>query len=269
VREGRYIPGQRTGAVTIVGYVEQWGKARKNRTAGDDRRRLRDHFASHVGPNIKMHEFGEPEALRFVRSLAERVANGEMAERTARHVRGVVRTMFRDAKLEGVVSIDPFVALPRKLLPKPPRRARNVYTKNEIQELLHNDGIADSVRVLLALMLYTGMREGEACGRRWRDLDRGVRPLASLHVATQYDDELLKTDNPRKVPVHPELERILTWWFDEGFKIAFRRCPAADDFIVPNRNSRATGGGPHTKSSATRRRGARATSPRCASKGAT
>jgi hypothetical protein len=37
--------------------------------------------------------------------------------------------------------------------------------------------------------------EGEACGRRWRDLDRNARPLASLHVATQYDGEPLKTDN--------------------------------------------------------------------------
>lgn len=41
--------------------------------------------------------------------------------------------------------------------------------------------------------------------------------------------DVLEIRNPRKVPVHPELERILTWWFDEGFKIAFRRCPAADD----------------------------------------
>jgi hypothetical protein len=91
------------------------GNSRANRTAKDDRQRLRDHFVVYVGPQIKMHEFVEADAVRFVRSLADRVAKGDIAPRTAGHG-GVVRTMFRDARLEGV-SADPFACLPRKLLP--------------------------------------------------------------------------------------------------------------------------------------------------------
>ncbi|HWA76044.1 MAG TPA: hypothetical protein VG937_27085 [Polyangiaceae bacterium] len=36
----------------------------------------------------------------------------------------------------------------------------------------------------------------------WRDWDRDASPLGSINVITQYGDEPLKTDNPRKVPVH-------------------------------------------------------------------
>ncbi|MDX2054007.1 MAG: site-specific integrase [Polyangiaceae bacterium] len=245
IREGRFQPGQHTGAVSAAKYAETWGKARTNRTAKDDRQRLRDHFVGYFGTKIHLHEIGEPEALRYVRWLGEKVRGNELAARTARSVRGVVRTMFRDARLEGLIAVDPFLALPRKLLPKPPRSERRVYTREEARTLLHDERLTPSVRVLLALMLYCGVREGEACGRRWRDWDPKVEPLGSLHVSTQYLDEPLKTDSARKVPVHPDLDAILRDWWEHGFELTFCRPPTLDDFIVP-----ATRGGNHTKSSA-------------------
>jgi integrase len=98
---------------------------------------------------------------------------------------------------------------------------------------------------MLAMMLYQGFRQSEACGRRWRDWDKNVKPLGSMTVGTQYEDEPLKTDQMRKVPVHRELERILSAWWDRGFELVFRRKPTQDDFIVPNRLT----GDSHTKSS--------------------
>jgi hypothetical protein len=75
-------------------------------------------------------------------------------------------------------------------------------------------------------------------------------PLGSMNVVTQYSDEPLKTDHPRKMPVHPELARCLNWWWSEGFELTYCRKPVLDDFIVPNRHPRSRGGGAHTKSSA-------------------
>jgi hypothetical protein len=39
-----------------------------------------------------------------------------------------------------------------------------VYKQTEVIALLGRSGIAESVSVLLAMMLYLGVREGEACG---------------------------------------------------------------------------------------------------------
>jgi integrase len=190
LREGTFQPkARRTGAVTAASFATTWGAARPNRTANDDRQRLRDYFELYFGSKIRMNEITEREAHAFVRWLAELVRAGKIAARTARHIRGVVRTMFRDAKLEGVIASDPFSDLPRKLLPKPARHERDVYSRQEVGALLEDERVLAPVRVLLAMMLYMGVREGEACGRRWRDWDATAEPLGSMNILTQYSDE--------------------------------------------------------------------------------
>jgi hypothetical protein len=44
-----------------------------------------------------------------------------------------------------------------------------------------------------------------------------------MTVQIQYEDEPLETDQMRKVPVHAELERILTAWWNRGFELVFRK----------------------------------------------
>ena len=83
------------------------------------------------------------------------------------------------------------------------------------------------------------MRIGENCGRRWYDWEPDAKPLGSLRVHRQYDDQLLKTaksgdTKERMVPVHPELERVLRCWQAEGFEAVYGRSPRSEDFIVPD-----------------------------------
>ena len=251
IREEKFQPqARRTGAVTAASFARSWGATRTNRTANDDRQRLRDYFEPHFGSTIRMNEIGAREAHAFVRALAEQVHRNQLAASTASNIRGVVRTMFRDAKLEGVIASDPFSELPRKLLPKPPRTVRNVYSRQEVGMLLEDERVPAPARVLFAMMLYTGVREGEACGRHWRDWDKDAKPLGSMNVVTQYSDEPLKTDQTRMVPVHPQLAECLERWWNEGFELVYCRKPVLDDFIVPNRHPRSQGRGAHTKSSA-------------------
>ena len=44
-----------------------------------------------------------------------------------------------------------------------------------------------------------------------------------------------KTDNPREMPVHPTLAKILAAWKLEGFERYIGRKPKADDMIIPSR----------------------------------
>jgi hypothetical protein len=41
-------------------------------------------------------------------------------------------------------------------------------------------------------------------------------------------------ERPRKIPVRPELARILREWWEEGFELLFCRRPTLDDFICPH-----------------------------------
>jgi integrase len=111
-------------------------------------------------------------------------------------------------------------------------REKVPYSLAEVTVLTRHHAIRWPTRVLNALVLFTGMREGEASGRRWRDLS-DARPLACLSIHDQYDGQPLKTKRPRKAPVHPELARSLAEWATEGFELYTGHKPRPGDFIVP------------------------------------
>ena len=165
----------------------------------------------------------------------------------ARSSYGICKTMFRDARIDEVVDVDPCV-LPKHTLSRQPRRARKPYGATAALALMSEPVRLDR-QAWNALAFYTGMREGEVCGRRWRDWDPQCFPLRALTCATQYQNQPLKTEKhggerPRVIPVHPELDRILREWWETGFELIFCRRPALDDFIVPHEKI-----GCHTKSS--------------------
>ncbi len=125
-------------------------------------------------------------------------SDGRLAPKTIRNIYGALRTLFRDALLEELVTSDPCV-LPRGALPSP--------------------------------------REMSPSATR-RKPSVSALPLGALSVATQYRDERLKTKTPRVVPVHPVLAELLTAWKCSGFKQFFLREPRPEDFIVPSRTWR-------------------------------
>src|SRR5690606_7684638 len=61
-----------------------------------------------------------------------------------------------------------------------------------------------------------------------------TKPLAALNVATQYENEPLKTGATRVVPVHPTLAQVLADWKRSGFEGYLGRAPRPEDFIVPS-----------------------------------
>lgn len=90
-------------------------------------------------------------------------------------VYGTLRTLFRDALLEELVTIDPCV-LPQGALPSPremsssaARRKPSVFSREEIRLLLTDERVPADRRMLYALLFLTGMRHGE-----------GGAPLARL-----------------------------------------------------------------------------------------
>jgi integrase len=140
------------------------------------------------------------------------------ARRAAANDYGTLRTLFRDALLEELVAIDPCV-LPRGALPSPremspsaTRRKPSVFSREEIRLLLTDQQVPADRRVLYALLFLTGMRHGEAVGRRWRDLDsvaakvavngndtRGFRPKRKMQIPDL--PFRCREDEPQALPV--------------------------------------------------------------------
>ena len=154
------------------------------------------------------------------------------------NIHGVLHAILERARFEEIIVANS-ASLPRGFLPKTSKNRAPRFTREEVWQLLTDERIEPHVRVFYALMGLGGMRLGEASGRRWRDLDRDAAPLAALSVATQYEDNPLKTAEgehtaERLVPVHPALGAMLDDWRTHLFAVTYGRHPQPNDWLVPD-----------------------------------
>lgn len=234
VKAGTYKPGGGTGKQTVRAYGEKWLDGRKVKAAATEAQLVRDYVLSTDFAELRVEDVRPRHVLALIERLRVAVPvsgrSPTLSGKTVANIVGVLKTMFRDAVIGEAAAANP-VVVPRGTLSRKGAR-RQSYELDAARAVLAGARRPEA-RVFAALALYTGMREGEVCGRRWRDLDGKCSPLASFTVATQYEDEPLKTDRPRRVPVHPELDAILVQWMHGGWELVYRRKPTADDFIVP------------------------------------
>lgn len=244
VEAGTYHPDAgKAASFTLRQWFESWSATRTNRSRGDEERWIRLHvlprarFANLPLSEAKPSDFDD--LVRVLKTDARSETDERpLSQKSIGNVMGVLAVMFRDAHRAGHCQGNPVNIAPGVLKREPPRE-RETYTPAEISVLTRNEAIAEGVRVLMAMCFLGGLREGEACGRRWRDLDVDAGPLWCLSVVDQYGGAPLKTDRPRVVPVHRELARLLEAWARTGFELLTCRKPTPDDFIVPLVTSRA------------------------------
>lgn len=222
------------GLLTLAAYAATWLPERTEqiRSAADEERWLRLHVLSRIGDRV-IGELTPPDVAAWVRSLRD----AGLAARSVRNAHGVLVALLGHAKFHSVILSNPAKDLPRGMLPTIGRSKRPAYRVHEVSTLVYDSRIDWSRRIVYAIAAFTGCRPGEACGRRWRDLE-AREPMRALRITTQWNDAPLKgsrdEDNAeRLVPVHPELDRILDEWRRIGWEKCHGRLPRADDWIVP------------------------------------
>jgi integrase len=219
-------------------YAERW-HARQRRIGKRNADREYSSYRRHVSPLIGCSPVGEIKPLDVLELSETLIARGKISPKSVRNCIGIVSSIFRLAVLEGAVEVNPVSQTPRDGLPSMSSSGGRTYTRDEALALLMDPRIGWDRRVVYALQFFTGMRIGETCGRRWHDWKPDAKPLGSLRVHTQYDDQPLKTaksgdSKERIVPIHSELAKVLWCWQGQGFEAVYGRPPRPDDFIVPD-----------------------------------
>ncbi len=253
VRDGTYERGRRP-TMPFGEYLKDWLTKRRNRNRDEERRQAERFLLSREWlARVPCEDLRPRHSVQLVEELKATISQETgrpIGEKYISNLYGIYRTAVRDARVAELIHVDPCV-LPRGLLRRTARQGTRVpYAWSEVLALTEIVDVPRAANVLASLALFTGMREGEVCGRRWRDLE-DASPLACLNVISQYDDQPLKTErsrgeHARKVPVHPLLGAMLRAWWHDGFEFTYCRPPTRDDFIVP----RTKDGKPHTRSSA-------------------
>jgi integrase len=252
IEAGTYQPPSTKHSLTVAEYCDAWGSKRTNASAPDERRVLRLYALSRPWfAGLRLDETKPAHLDRLVRELqaeTDKAGKRRLSDKTIANLVGVLRVVFGAAFRADLCIRNPVVLEPG-LLQRRPAEEQETYTAAEVAVMIRHHAIPWPIRVLNALCALGGLREGEACGRRFRDLqDAPDGLLPALSVRDQYDGQKTKTRRNRMVPIHPELAAVLTPWAEEGFELFTGRKPNPDDFIVPNRSSRAKVAN-HTRSS--------------------
>ncbi len=235
------------GELTVGRYKDKWLERRRARGLSDvktDAGRL-----CHLTPEFWALPLAKvrPRHVRAeILRLKENCGSGpdQMAPRSVRHIYGTLHTMFRDAVADELIDTNPCVVptgeLPKKIDKDPTWRRSAIFTKNEVEAAISDERIPMDRRVVYALLFLAGLRFGEAAALRWRSYEATVRPLGRLSVVTSYStrhrkEKAVKTEQPREVPVHATLAKVLAFWRLQGWAAMMGRAPNDDDLIIPSR----------------------------------
>jgi integrase len=184
----------------------------------------RYYLARHLQPRFgarKLSEVDTDAVARFVREMRAGVYFEKVDDRYVRRQRrggysgstiagalGTLGLVMGRAKRRGLVGSNPVGELERDERPKLEKPERRVLDNAEIRKLLEYGG---TLRPLIALLIFSGLRLGEALGLRWGDIDDDA---GFIHVRQQLGRDRktapIKTAAGRRdVVLVPQLARVL------------------------------------------------------------
>jgi integrase len=143
---------------------------------------------------LRLDELDKPSARR-------------LANTWPRNTSAVARTMWEDARRDGICQENPWSNL--RMRQSRGRKDIVVLTEDEVHELADVAQVAHGkhgleVRAMILMLGYTGVRPGELCALRWDDLNVGER---ELHVRRSLDvtgrEKLPKNGKQRVITVPP------------------------------------------------------------------
>ena len=256
VKAGKHVADILPGPMSVRLYAQKWAARRVERlaaskggelhgvvvTAKDDESRLRLHVLSSAAfADLPLVEVRRRHVRELVRDLR---ASSGLAPRTVRNVYGVLHSMFEDAVDDELVASNPCKLrkgeLPKRVDKDPVWRDGAVFSHAEVEQIISDPRIPADRRVVYALLFLCGLRFGESAALRWEHYDPAAAPLGKLLVAVSYNTKLkrekaLKTEVPRRVPVHPALAALLTEWKTGGWADLMERPAQPGDLIAPSR----------------------------------
>jgi integrase len=176
VRRGLPAPDER---LTVGQFLEQWTRGLDERVRPSTARRYRELVRLHLVPEI-----GDTRLVKLspqqVQGVLQKSGEKGLSHQTVAHIRAVLRTALAQAQRWELVSRN-VAALAGA--PRVPDRQVEALTPVDARAILEavNGSRLDA---LVTLVLYTGLRQGEALGLRWSDVDVEARAL-SVRVALQ------------------------------------------------------------------------------------
>ena len=215
ITKGSYVKPKR---LTVGEWLEQWLSSYVAANCSPKTRESYTHEVSrHIKPelgNIPLTDLRSHHVQAYIGrelSLGRADGRGGLSPRSVQYHRSILGKALNEAVSTGLIQVNVAKAV------RPPRlEARSIpsLVQDDIHRLL--DAIDESpYRVAFRLLLYTGLRRGEALGLRWRDVDVDMSQLYVTQALYRLKDGTYivkepKTNRSRRcVDIPPSLAILL------------------------------------------------------------
>ena len=174
--EEKCLKGQVTSNVKFEDFAEQWfeeyAKPNLRNTSYERMKQLRDRVYPAIG-HLRLDKVTTRHIQQFINDLAlngkSKKTGKPLSRKTAVHHLSFISDVFSYGVRMGMLSDNP---CSRVYVPKGEKREKQIYTLDEIRQLLQLLETAPTkYRTFFTLAIYSGFRRGELLGLEWKDID--------------------------------------------------------------------------------------------------
>lgn len=210
--------------VTLEEFATEWLEQQRSRLRPTTHQLYSSYLRHHVNPRLgskKISSITVDDVVALIADMEQgfrcrerdgrlvRVQGRPFAAWTIRGVLVVLGRVFGRAARLGVINTNPVRQLEKEERPKSVRREIPAFDRDAIGKLIAST--PKRYRTLIAVSLLTGVRQGEALGLRWQDVDVKAGAIRIRYQLSR-DNELVEPKTAaakREIPIPPSLCRLL------------------------------------------------------------
>lgn len=162
--KGSYIDPSK---FTVSQYMLYWFENKQD-LSDESRLTYMGYMKNHIFPTIgdlPLQKLNVYDIEKLIYELNKK----NIADGTAKKIFNILQTSLRVALRKEIIARNPIDMLDTGSKPKSSKAKINYWMRDEVKEFLSR--LQHRQRILFILAIYTGMRRGEICGLRWKDID--------------------------------------------------------------------------------------------------
>lgn len=211
IKNGLYTENRN---LTLDGYYAEWKKARSGVVKGNTTVGVKSRYKNHIKPvfgDRKLCDIERREILKFQSDLTSKLKVSSVNA-----VLTLLKTILNDAVKDGIITRNPAVGV--KFLKDVDKPAAETYHRaltEEEQSAFMSAAKDEWLYELIALLLCTGMRIGEASALTWQDIDYKNNVIHITKTVTRTEDCIYTIGTPksragvRDIPLNDSIKAIL------------------------------------------------------------